>query len=96
MSAMAGSGPFMMPVPMMNILNGGAHADNNVDMQEFMILPTGVESFEPYFQFELAVEGADKPFIEERVHVRFSHPDEPLAYRWFRAARRLLLTQLDV
>ena len=35
----------MMPVPMMNILNGGAHADNNVDIQEFMILPIGAERF---------------------------------------------------
>jgi enolase len=35
----------VLPVPMMNIVNGGAHADNNVDMQEFMILPVGVESF---------------------------------------------------
>ena len=34
-----------LPVPMMNILNGGAHADNSVDMQEFMILPIGVSSF---------------------------------------------------
>ncbi len=34
-----------LPVPMMNILNGGAHADNNVDIQEFMILPTGAKSF---------------------------------------------------
>jgi enolase len=34
-----------MPVPMMNILNGGRHADNNVDMQEFMIMPTGGDSF---------------------------------------------------
>ena len=34
-----------MPVPMMNIMNGGAHADNNVDIQEFMILPIGAESF---------------------------------------------------
>ena len=34
-----------MPVPMMNIVNGGAHADNNVDMQEFMILPVGMQSF---------------------------------------------------
>ena len=34
-----GDGPFQMPVPMMNIINGGAHADNNVDIQEFMILP---------------------------------------------------------
>src|ERR687894_1248128 len=34
-----------LPVPMMNILNGGAHADNNVDFQEFMIVPVGAESF---------------------------------------------------
>jgi enolase len=35
----------VLPVPMMNIINGGAHADNNVDMQEFMVLPVGCESF---------------------------------------------------
>jgi len=34
-----------LPVPMMNILNGGSHADNNVDIQEFMIMPTGAENF---------------------------------------------------
>ena len=34
-----------LPVPMMNILNGGAHADNNVDIQEFMVMPTGASSF---------------------------------------------------
>src|SRR5918997_824316 len=34
-----------LPVPMMNILNGGAHADNNVDFQEFMVMPTGAEIF---------------------------------------------------
>ena len=34
-----------LPVPMMNILNGGAHADNNVDIQEFMIMPAGADSF---------------------------------------------------
>ncbi len=38
------TGVLQMPVPMMNIINGGAHADNNVDMQEFMILPTGAPS----------------------------------------------------
>jgi len=41
---LGGDGPFIMPVPMMNIINGGAHADNNVDMQEFMILPVGAAS----------------------------------------------------
>jgi enolase len=35
----------VLPVPMMNIINGGAHADNNVDMQEFMVLPVGMDSF---------------------------------------------------
>src|SRR5690606_14898534 len=35
----------MLPVPLMNILNGGAHADNKVDVQEFMIMPVGAESF---------------------------------------------------
>ena len=38
-------GEFVLPVPMMNILNGGQHADNNVDIQEFMIYPAGAESF---------------------------------------------------
>ncbi|MBR2515273.1 MAG: phosphopyruvate hydratase [Halomonas sp.] len=38
-------GQFMMPVPMMNILNGGEHADNNVDIQEFMVQPVGATSF---------------------------------------------------
>jgi enolase len=41
----AGAGPTILPVPMMNIINGGAHADNNVDMQEFMVLPVGVPNF---------------------------------------------------
>src|SRR6266571_1301369 len=35
----------VLPVPMMNILNGGAHASNNVDVQEFMVVPIGVEAF---------------------------------------------------
>ncbi len=42
---LGGASARMLPVPMMNILNGGAHADNNVDIQEFMILPVGAPSF---------------------------------------------------
>ncbi|CAM3997806.1 phosphopyruvate hydratase [Vreelandella rituensis] len=38
-------GQYLMPVPMMNILNGGEHADNNVDIQEFMVQPVGAENF---------------------------------------------------
>jgi len=40
-----GAGPYLMPVPMMNVINGGAHADNRLDFQEFMILPVGFERF---------------------------------------------------
>ena len=42
---LAGDRAPVLPVPMMNIINGGAHADNNVDLQEFMILPVGFDSF---------------------------------------------------
>jgi enolase len=40
-----GSGPMQMPVPMMNVINGGAHANNSLDMQELMIVPLGAQSF---------------------------------------------------
>ncbi|WP_203322201.1 phosphopyruvate hydratase [Pseudoxanthomonas beigongshangi] len=42
---LAGGDAVTLPVPMMNIINGGAHADNNVDFQEFMVLPVGFDSF---------------------------------------------------
>ena len=41
----AASDPYLLPVPMMNILNGGAHADSSVDLQEFMVMPVGAPSF---------------------------------------------------
>jgi enolase len=44
-NALLGTHAPQLPVPMMNIINGGAHADNNVDMQEFMVLPVGMPSF---------------------------------------------------
>ena len=42
---LGGAGPMSMPVPMMNVINGGAHANNNLDMQEFVIIPVGAQSF---------------------------------------------------
>ena len=42
---LGGCGAYMLPVPMMNILNGGAHADNSIDFQEFMIMPVGAPTF---------------------------------------------------
>ncbi|HPZ76768.1 MAG TPA: phosphopyruvate hydratase, partial [Thermosynergistes sp.] len=43
-SYLGGVGPYLMPVPLMNVINGGLHADNNLDIQEFMIIPHGAES----------------------------------------------------
>lgn len=45
------SGEFILPVPMMNIINGGSHADNSVDLQEFMILPVGAPNFSEAIRF---------------------------------------------
>jgi enolase len=42
---LGGSAPMRLPVPMMNVINGGAHANNNLDVQEFMIIPLGAETF---------------------------------------------------
>jgi len=42
---LGGAGPKHLPIPMMNILNGGQHADNSIDFQEFMVMPTGAENF---------------------------------------------------
>ncbi|MCF7801866.1 MAG: phosphopyruvate hydratase [Candidatus Marinimicrobia bacterium] len=47
---LGGDDATLLPVPMMNILNGGSHADNNVDFQEFMIFPVGAESFSEALQ----------------------------------------------
>jgi enolase len=50
-----GSNAKELPVPMMNVLNGGAHADNNVDIQEFMIVPVGAKSFSSALQMGVEV-----------------------------------------
>ena len=46
-----GSGAMQMPVPMMNVINGGAHANNNLDIQEFMIIPVGAPSFKEAIRY---------------------------------------------
>nr|WP_312985184.1 phosphopyruvate hydratase [Clostridioides sp.] len=55
-----------LPVPMMNILNGGEHADNNVDVQEFMILPVGAESFKEGLRMGSEVFHALKKVLAEK------------------------------
>ena len=57
---------FIMPVPMMNVLNGGAHADNNVDFQEFMILPVGASCFSEALRCGTEVFHALKKVLKSR------------------------------
>lgn len=60
------TGPYQMPVPMMNIINGGAHADNSVDLQEFMILPIGAPSIEEAIRYGAEVFHALKKVLNKR------------------------------
>jgi enolase len=64
--SLAGRDEYTMPVPMMNILNGGAHADNSVDIQEFMILPVGAPSFREGLRYGAEVFHALKKVLKER------------------------------
>jgi len=57
---------FTMPVPMMNIINGGEHADNNVDMQEFMIVPVGAPSFSEALRYGAEVFHTLKKVLHKR------------------------------
>ncbi|WP_029135132.1 phosphopyruvate hydratase [Sedimenticola selenatireducens] len=59
-------GPFRMPVPMMNIINGGSHADNSVDIQEFMILPVGAGSIREAVRYGAEVFHALKAVLKSR------------------------------
>ena len=61
-----GKGPYTMPVPMMNIINGGAHADNNVDIQEFMILPVGAPDFGEALRYGAEIFHALKSVLREK------------------------------
>jgi enolase len=56
----------VLPVPMMNVLNGGAHADNSVDFQEFMVVPCGAESFSECLRIGVEVFHALKRTLHER------------------------------
>ena len=60
------SGEYILPVPMMNIINGGAHADNSVDMQEFMILPVGAPSFREALRYGAEIFHALKKVLHDR------------------------------
>jgi enolase len=61
-----GMGRMQMPVPMMNVINGGAHANNNLDLQEFMILPVGAPTFREAVRYGAEVFHALKKLIDGR------------------------------
>src|SRR5207244_3879677 len=65
---LGGVGGRTLPVPLMNILNGGAHADNNVDLQEFMIVPAGFSSFSESLRAGVEVFHALKSVLKKRNH----------------------------
>jgi enolase len=61
-----GSGAMQMPVPMMNVINGGAHANNNLDLQEFMIIPVGAPSFREAIRYGAEVFHTLKKIINDK------------------------------
>ncbi len=64
--SLGGSDAKLLPVPMMNILNGGAHADTNVDIQEFMIAPIGAKSFSESLQWGAEIYHSLKAVLKKR------------------------------
>lgn len=63
---LGGKSAFTLPVPMMNILNGGAHADNNIDFQEFMIMPLGAESMQDSVKIGAEIYATLKRILKEK------------------------------
>ncbi len=65
-ASVGGANANVLPVPMMNVLNGGAHADNNVDLQEFMVMPIGASSFSEALRWGVETYHALKSVLRER------------------------------
>jgi enolase len=66
---LGGDAAVTLPLPMMNILNGGAHADNNVDFQEFMVMPVGAPSFREALRWGVEIFHALKSGLKKRGYV---------------------------
>ena len=63
---LGGVGPFTLPVPLMNVLNGGKHAENSTDLQEFMVVPLGASSFSHAMQMGVEVYHALRRILRDR------------------------------
>ena len=66
---LGGPGALRLPVPMMNILNGGKHADNSVDLQEFMVMPIGAPTFAEALRYGAETFSALKDILKKKGHV---------------------------
>jgi enolase len=88
---LGGSNGVILPTPMLNIINGGAHADNDVDLQEYMIMPTGFESFDEALRASSEVYHTLKKLLNEDGHPtalgdeggfapNFKNNEEPIEY----------------
>ena len=78
------AGQYSMPVPMMNIINGGEHADNNVDIQEFMVQPVGAPTFAEALRCGAEIFHALKKVLSLLTW-------HPTLMRWLRSKKRYLL-----
>ena len=70
-----------MPVPMMNILNGGSHADNSIDMQEFMIMPVGANTFKDAVKMGVEIFYCLKSLLKSKNLCAITKPEKTLAFR---------------
>jgi enolase len=88
---LGGSNAVIMPTPMLNVINGGSHADNNVDFQEYMIMPTGFDSFSEALRASVETYHQLKKLLAENGHStalgdeggfapNLSSNEEPLEY----------------
>ncbi len=66
---LGGAGQMQLPTPMMNIINGGAHANNSIDVQEFMIIPVGAPTFRDALRYGAEVFHALKKLLDAKGHV---------------------------
>ncbi|MDR3322025.1 MAG: phosphopyruvate hydratase [Synergistaceae bacterium] len=67
-SYLGGLGPYSLPTPLMNVVNGGAHADNNLDIQEFMLVPHGANSFSEALRMGAETYHALKKILKKSNH----------------------------
>jgi len=88
---LGGSNALIMPTPMLNIINGGAHADNDVDLQEYMIMPNGFDNFELAMRAASEIYHTLKKLLEKDGHPtalgdeggfapNFKNNEEPIEY----------------